>query len=54
MAKNRVILATVGKILNFFYFGGSQKFMYDGPKSMLGIRIPVRWDPDLIGHIRIL
>jgi hypothetical protein len=31
-----------------------QKFMYDGPKYMLGIRIPVRQDLDLFGHIRIL
>jgi hypothetical protein len=37
-----------------FYLGVLKKFIYDVPKFMLGIRIPVQLDPDLIGQIRIL
>jgi hypothetical protein len=43
-----------GKTNFNFYIGVLQKFMYAGPKSMLGILIPVLLDPDLIGQIRIL
>jgi hypothetical protein len=40
---------------NFNFYGGvSEKFMYDWPKSLLDIRIPVQMDPDLIGQVRIL
>jgi hypothetical protein len=38
--------------LIFMFFW--QKYMYDGPKYMLGIRIPVRLDSDLFKQIRIL
>jgi hypothetical protein len=31
-----------------------QKYMYDGLKSMIRIRIPIRLDPDLFVQIRIL
>jgi hypothetical protein len=37
-----------------FYVGVLQKFMFDGPKSMLGIRIPIWLDPNHIGQIWIL
>jgi hypothetical protein len=36
------------------YVGAMQKLMNDGPKSMLGIRILVCLDPDLIGQIQVL
>jgi hypothetical protein len=37
----------------YFYMGRLQKYMCDRPKSMLGIRIPVRLDQDLFGQIQI-
>jgi hypothetical protein len=41
-----------GKQTSIFFVDVLQKFMYYGPKSMLGKRIPVRLDPDLIGQIQ--
>jgi hypothetical protein len=38
--------------LDFYFF--VQKYMYDGHINMLGIRIPVRLDPDLFKQIGIL
>jgi hypothetical protein len=48
-------LATVECKLQFVCWCIAEIYVqYDGPKSMIGIRIPVRLDPDLIGHARIL
>jgi hypothetical protein len=37
-----------------FYDDIFQKYIYDGPKAMLGKQISVCLDPDLFGQIRIL
>jgi hypothetical protein len=37
-----------------FYDDKFQKYMYDWPKSMKGLRIPVRFDPDHFLQIWIL
>jgi hypothetical protein len=41
-----------GKLI--LLYGISHKNTYDGLKSVLGIWIPIRWDPDLFDQIRIL
>jgi hypothetical protein len=46
-------IATIENKLRFLRFFW-QKYKYDGPKYMLGIRIPVRLDPDLFKQIRII